>query len=421
MTSVPIIVVALLSVGLSGGPRATQGPDILVTMQVDRLVVEPGEVVTYSVRVDNVGDADSPHVGVTAHLPEHTSAGTEHCPDGTVEPDGDVCVHPEVPTPGAGDRAHQVVHSRSPLAAGDGFTLTFSVRVDDATLLGTVLDNHAHASTPLGEERSTASMQTVVADRVPRAVAGADAVGLSGTVVTDSYASSLGSYDATRSPSGGDVVSNGDIQLSGRVVMNGDAQPGPGHRVASSGRAVVTGSTTAAALPFALPPVDAEPYETNNANRLLCASGGACADAFFSSDTKAFRVSGRATVPPGAYYLCDLEVRGHLEVRGPVTFWIGSPDVCPMVRGVRFISGAVVEIASGRPRDFRVRVQGSALRETAVELRSRATFTGVVYAPASDLVIDGDAQVFGELTAGEVLTGTGGASFHVDRSLQGTP
>lgn len=411
---------ATLSV-VSGRPASAEhGAELLVTMQVDRMVVEPGGSLIYWVRVDNIGDDEAAHVRVTAHLPRHTTATTEHCGDGTIEPDGDVCVHPDGPTPGAGDTTHQVVSSRSPLPAGDGFTLAFSVGVDGDAPMGERLENHAHAATPFGEEHSTAPVETLVVGYVPRAVAGAEAVTLTGDFVTDGYKSSVGPYEVTHAPIGGDLASNADIRLAGTVLVNGDARPGPDHMVAVSGNAVVTGSTAPSFSAFALAPVNAAAYADRNANRLLCASPQACLDASFSTATRVLTVSGRAVVGPGAYYLCGLDVKGRLEVRGPATFWIGSPDACPGGGQVRVASGGLVVPDSGRPRDVHLRLQGSLTVGSALDLRSQASFTGVVYAPASDLVIGGGAQLFGgATTGGEMISGTGGGFLHRDRSLDG--
>lgn len=391
-------------------------PRLLVTTLVDRLVVEPGGRVAYAVRVDNVGDAETTHVRVTAHLPPHTRADSEHCPEGTVEPDGDVCVQPDVPTPGVGDEAHQVVHSRSPLGAGDGFTLRFGVRVDDDAPIGTHLRNHAHAAIALtGAEVTTAPVDTLVVDRVPRAAAADGSVSLSGNLVTDSFDSSLGPYEQTRSASGGNVAGNGDIHLSGTVVVNGDATPGPGHATTVDGSARVTGSTAPAPSAFTLNAVDATAYATRNANELLCAAPGSCDDATYSASTQVLTVAGAAFVRPGAYYLCRLEVKGRLIIEGPVTFWLGPPEACPAGGDARFSSAASVETGSGLPVDFHLRLQGSSAAGSVVET-SQAVFRGVVYAPASRLAVGGGAQLFGGATAA-ILTGSGSGALHLDRSL----
>lgn len=415
------ILAALLLVGGSpGSADVVEGPDLLATMQVDRLVVEPGGLVTYWVRVDNLGSADAAHVRVTSHLPEHTSAGSEHCPDGTFEPDGDVCVHPEVPTPGAGDRAHQVAHSRSPLPAGEGFTLAFAVRVDEGTPHGTVLETHAHAAAAGGPEHTTVTVRTVVVGRVPRAVAGSHGVSLAGTVTTDSYDPNLGPYEASRSLTGGNLASNGDIRLSGAVVVNGDATPGTGGGVRLEGAAVVTGSTAPAAAPFPLADVDAQAYAADNANRLLCAREEDCTDAGFSEATKVLTVAGHALVRPGAYHVCGLDIRGRVEALGPVTFWMAPPAACPGLTGARFVSGARIGPRSGQSRELHLRLEGAGAG-SIVDLTGRSGFTGVVDAPRGTVALGGGAAFFGGATAHEVVTGAGGVAIHVDRSLHPAP
>lgn len=409
------LVMALI---LPSAARAAE-PRLLVTMQVDRLVVSPGGTVSYAVRVDNVGDADATHVRVTSHLPEHTTAASEHCPDGTLEPDGDVCLQPEVPTPGAGDDTHQVVHSRSPLVAGDGFTLRFRVRVDEDAPLGTVLPNHAHASMPTGEEVSTPVVETLVVAFVPDAITGGDTVDLAGGAATDSFDSSAGTFDVTRTASGGHVASNGAIVVRGGSVVNGDATPGPGHTVTVEGDSKVTGSTAPASAEFLLHPADASRYASANANELLCAAPDDCTDAAFDPATATLRVRGSAAVSPGAYYLCSLEVKGRLVIEAPVTFWITAPDACPDGKGARLSSGARVEIDAQRPGELRVRLDGSAATFGRFEVTGGAAFTGSVYGPAASGVLEGGAELFGGMLVGSIATGAGGGHLHLDRSLHG--
>lgn len=408
------VVLVLPSAGRAAEAR------LLATAQVDRLVVEPGGSVSYEVRVDNVGGADADHVRVTAHLPAHTTAASEHCPEGTVEPDGDVCLQPEVPTPGAGDDGHQVVHSRSPLAAGDGFTFRFRVRIDDDAPVGELLRTHAHAAAPAGAEVTTAGLETRVVARAPRALAGGEALDLSGGVSTDSFDSSAGSFEETRAASGGDLASNGDITIGGTGVVHGDATPGPGSDVTLKGDARVTGSTRPADARFAAHDADAARYAERNANELLCAEAGSCRDSTFSASGPSLRVHGEAVVPPGAYYLCELDVKGRLVVEAPVTLWIAAPGACPQGNGVRFSSDATVEIDSGRPGELRVRLDADHVGAARFELRGGARFTGSLEGPSSVAVLDGGAELFGGLHVGSIVTGSGGGFLHLDRSLRGS-
>lgn len=416
-----VVGVASLITSVNHGPAdGALGPELLVTMQVDRLVVEPGGLVTYWARVDNVGDADAQNVRLLSHLPPRTTAASVQCPEGIIEPDGDVCFQPQIPTPGVGDDTHQVVHSRSPLAAGEGFTLTFAVRVDGDALPGTRLSNHAHASADAGVEEASAPVDTLVVGHVPRAMAAIESLSLSGAVATDSYDAGVGPYEETRSDSGGNLVANGDIDLVGEVLIRGDATPGPGHEVHLVGGAAVTGATIPAAEEFVVNPVDASAYEDRNANRLLCARTGSCTRATFDPVSRVLAVTGRAVVTPGAYALCSLDLRGTVETAGPVTFWMLAPERCPHDAGVRISSGAVVGPDSGLAREIHLRLQGSPVFSTSVDLGGGARFTGVISASASSVVLSGGAEVFGEVTAGRLLGGAGGGLLHRDRSLHET-
>lgn len=410
LTAALAISAAPTLIGVSAGPR------LVVTMVVDRLVVERGGLVTYGVRIDNVGNGPAATVGVTSHLPQRTEAATGQCREGAIEPDGDVCVHVEVPTPGIGEDVHQVGHTRVQLAAGSGFTLTFTVRVDHTAPVGTRLANHAHASLDAGPELDTAAVDTLVVAEVPDAVAGTRTMDLSGAITTDSYDSTIGPYALTRAATGGNLATNGDIALGGEVLVNGDATPGPGHAVTLGGAAQVTGSTAAATSEFVVNPVAADQYASSNANERLCATPGSCVNASFDPTSRVLAVTGSARVGPGAYFLCGLEVRGRLTFEGPADVWIGSPEVCLGGGNVLLRSAAVVETASRRPLDLRLRLQSGATG-TAVDLGGGATFIGTVYAPASHLEIHGGTELFGGATAGTLAVGAGGGRLHLDRAI----
>lgn len=393
-------VLAAVALPVPGAPAAP-GPEVTVTMFVDRVVVEPGGTIHYELTVENTGDADAPHVRVTSHIPEHTTAASRHCPEGTVEPDGDVCLQPEVQTPGGGDPAHQIVHSRAPFPAGAAFTLRFAVTVDAGTAPGTHLPNHAHAAVLLGDEQTSAGVDTVVVGTAPRGLFGRDTVSMSGQSVVDGT-----------DPSVARVGSNGDIVLSGGTRVEGDATPGPGHRVVLSGGATVTGSTEPAAEGVVLPDVVAAPHAARNDNGRICAEPGDCADAAYSDAERSLVVRGTARLRPGSYFLCRLDVAGTVAVDDGVTLWMGPGSACGGTTTFRLSSGGAVLTTSGRPGDFQVRIEGFA----SIEVTGRSALDGAVYAPRSAFTLDGGSRLSGTFTAGSVVATAGGAQVRLDAS-----
>jgi hypothetical protein len=115
---------------------------------------------------------------------------------------------------------------------------------------------------------------TVIAPSVlypySKALFGDVSVDGSGTIFTDSYISSGGSYasqatnyDATHGEyyagTKGSLGSNGDIDITGASTIYGNATPGPGGTVTTSGGVYITGSTAAATDPEPLPAPTYEP------------------------------------------------------------------------------------------------------------------------------------------------------------------
>lgn len=409
---------ALLTLFGSIPAEADPGAKLTVSMVVDKVAARRGDIIRYQVRVENVGDGVALDVEVDSHIPSQTTATTDACPEGTFEPDGDICFQPSVPTPGLGDSVHQVHHGFGLLGPGEGFSLQFAVRVNDDAVIGSHLPNHAHATATLEPQVTSASVDTLVVGATPRGAFGGIAVTFSGGAMTDSYDSSGGPYSVTRSASNGDIGSNGNIGISGGAVINGTATPGPGHTVTISNNSVVTGSTAPADELMVLNQIDATPYATNNDNARICANAATCTATTYSDATKSLTVSGDATLGPGAYYLCKLAIKGTLHIAGSVTIWMGSPVACgSKTSGAAIESAGVVDVVSGRPRDFQVRMQGSTSVSSNAILSSKSQFFGILYAPSSTLTLQGGAHLFGSAAAGSVAAGAGGGFIHFDRSL----
>lgn len=154
---------ALLALGsmlISPPAHALLGPSLAVHLSVDKGKAVPGETLEYVVRVTNVGDVEARRVEMTSHYPTETTAASTNCPEGTFEPDGDICIAPDVPTPGVGDPVHQVSFGFGPVAPGQTVTFTFAVRIDDDATIGRRLFNHAHASADLGPETTSNTVHT---------------------------------------------------------------------------------------------------------------------------------------------------------------------------------------------------------------------------------------------------------------------
>ncbi|HEX9683841.1 MAG TPA: hypothetical protein VGA13_12225 [Acidimicrobiales bacterium] len=399
----------------AAGQTEDDGPAVVATMLVDRPIATTGETIHYAVRVDNIGETTMDEVVVTSHYPVNTTAATQSCPEGTFEPDGDICVQPDVPVIGAGDITHQIVRSHSPLEAGDGFTVRFAVEVDDGAPEGSTLANHAHVQTSTSVELSTAPVDTLVVGFVPAGMVGLGSITFSGNAIVDSFDSASGSR--ITEDRDGHLASNGDIVLDGTNIVHGDARPGPdGGQVVISGASRVDGSTAPLPSPVVLKELDASAVATTNANRLVCRVATACQGVMWDPGARTLRVDGQLLLSPGAYHLCGLDVRGVLRAEGPVAIWIGGPEHCPGGSVVRLSSGGIADVDTGRTRDLQL-LADSRHGGLSVELRSQAVLLGIVYSPGARLLLSGGAALFGTAFAGEIVTGAGGVRIHVDRSL----
>lgn len=397
-------IVLLLAPGWANAEEPP-APRVRASLLVDRMVARPGDLVRYAIVVRNVGDADAPHVRVEAHIPEGTTASDEECPE-TIDPEGDVCLKIAFPTPGAGQAAHQIQHSRSPLPAGEMFVLRYAVRVDDDAGIGDRLPNDAHVWVGADLHDDAPLVDTLVVSDAARGAFGSTGVDISGGLSTSGFDSST----AAVVPRAGHVGSNGGIVVSGGSVIDGDATPGPGFAVQISNNSRVLGSTAPAPAVLALNAVDAQGHAAHNDDDRICAAEGSCSGDV-SLDGFDLVVSGTAILDPGSYFFCRLVVTGSLVSTAETTIWIGSAQRCPGGTEVRIEAEADVRPASGRPRDLQIRMQGA---QTA-RVSSHARLAGIVYGPAGRFELAGGSTLVGAATVGAVAVGSGGATIHVDR------
>lgn len=140
-----------------------------VAMAADRTTVRPGEHVTYTIRVRNVGTGEfRGELQVESHHPFWTTDSTTPCGELGVEPDPDhPCVNPPAPVPGSPtDDVHTARFSfGGPIARGDELTFSFRVRVNPGTPENTRIENHAHLDVLGDGEGPTTSNRVVVTVR----------------------------------------------------------------------------------------------------------------------------------------------------------------------------------------------------------------------------------------------------------------
>jgi hypothetical protein len=217
---------------------------------------------------------------------------------------------------------------------------------------------------------------------------------------TNSYKSRINTAPATFD-NRGNIFSNGDINLSKGVVINGDARPGIGCMVKRDSTVTITGSTSPLAFTLYFPMPDGSPYVTNNNN------------SHFGNSIKNGNlniVSGTVTVAGGNYYIGNMNIssQGRLVFQGPATLWVTGAITC---------SGGIA--TSGNvPSNFKIRMISGGNKNTA-------SFTGnsVIYCdyygPKSALTISGNADYWGRLIA-QSLDVSGSGDLHYDESTVST-
>lgn len=236
-----------------------------------------------------------------------------------------------------------------------------------------------------------------------KAVVGLSGIIMSGQASTDSYDSSLGSYDSQPHTAEGDIVTNGPISLSGNAYVNGDAHPGPDYPF--SGTPPVSGSYGTLQAPFTVDPippsvVSAAQATNDNSNILLNGEPytGGTAISLTSDDV--------LTLPGGTYYFTSILVTSdaEIDVTGPSTIYVDGGNVNLAGKGI---------INAGQPRDLLLYSTGS-----SISLSGQSACVGAIYAPTSSVTLTGQENFYGSIICGSNMD-SGQAKIHFDLDLLG--
>jgi len=203
---------------------------------------------------------------------------------------------------------------------------------------------------------------------------------IAGNATLDSYDSRVGPYGTGPIGSDADIGTNstaaGAVSLGGNADLNGDIYIGPGGNpntvVTSGGNAQVSGGVVVNASPVTLPPVTVPSTLTNSGT---------------------FNLDGQRTqtLAAGMYWFDSFRVAGQstLNTDGDVTIYVtGDVD----------INQAVVEAHNFDPTSLRIYVVG----QEEVTIAARSTYYGVVYAPESEIAIEGGSEVFGAAVGDDI-------------------
>jgi hypothetical protein len=231
-------------------------------------------------------------------------------------------------------------------------------------------------------------------------------ISVPGDPETDSYDSEKEIYVWSRAGDKGSICSDGPVTLEGGAIVRGDARSGKGFPVTLTGSSQVTGSRGQRLKPLNLPPVDASTAAATNDNSTLplIQKGNSWLSPVDGSGNFLLDAGKTYDMPAGTYYFKDLTLTGQstLNLSGQTKIYVtGKLDT----------SGGYVINSTQIPNNLQILMTGSTGRVTA-----KVDFYGVIYAPNTDVTIDGSANWFGA-TVGKTLTATGSGEIHYDESL----
>jgi hypothetical protein len=231
-----------------------------------------------------------------------------------------------------------------------------------------------------------------------------DCMDLNGGTYTDSYDSDSGTYAATMLLEGGDVGSNGCVNILGNAEINGDAGTASAGDLAIGGSAVVSGDTSTTAPMQVFDPVSADDIDYAEANNT--APGGLSGSYNFNPGNKSLRVNpgNTLTLANGIYYFSEMDISGDIVIPAGATVKIYIDG------DIQVQSMAEINIA-GQPIQLQIYSRGSLIR-----INGGAEVRSVVYAPDTEIRLTGGGDLYGAYV-GNIATDNGGSNFHYDRSL----
>jgi len=259
-----------------------------------------------------------------------------------------------------------------------------------------------------GDYRASARAIEVVAHLVPTSVFryalfGAAQLIVSGDVVTDSYDSASGAYDAATAGSDGDIGTNatatGGVTVDGSILVNGQVAVGPEVPDPSSvvdvngGSAIITGVPQFVSQPVAMPvpPVSIP-------------AGLTCSNLTVNGN-----VVHTLQSSVGVYCFDQLKVGGgaRLTADGPVIVYIKDSFSA---------TGSSVVGVEGDPTQLTMRFASNSSAKIENTLAGTTDFYGGIYAPETSFEVSGDTRIYGAVIA-KTVEASGNVLVHYDEAM----
>ena len=238
---------------------------------------------------------------------------------------------------------------------------------------------------------------------------------LPGSVI-DAYDSSEGAYDPANPLATARVSSNGAISVEGTerrpTIVHGSLTPGPQDTVTSTGFVTIEGSTDPGATTITLPTPAMPEMELgvgmvhSSPSPLIVPPGRRAHKYLELTSNTDTTFQGPATLILGSLALASGAELTFDTSGGPIRLWVTD--------GLVLGEGSSIVTSSTDPSQVNITVPG----ETAnpVQLYASSTFHGVIYAPATELVLSNPFEVFGAVVA-ETITFASAGQIHRDDYL----
>jgi predicted ribosomally synthesized peptide with SipW-like signal peptide len=201
----------------------------------------------------------------------------------------------------------------------------------------------------------------------------------------------------------GDIRSNDSISLNANTTITGNATPGPGKSINSSG--VVLGSRSAATNSWSVYPANTPPAASNN-SWISAHCTGNCT---FNASARTLTMNGTSLLTPAtltldptsnqSFSLCNLTMSGFSTISVPVatsktyTIYIDDPANCSSGGGNVSISGnsTISNLNATAPSSLQLEVVGNSGTSTSVSISPSSLVSTptamTVYAPQSAVTL----------------------------------
>jgi len=226
-----------------------------------------------------------------------------------------------------------------------------------------------------------------------------------GGVITDSYNSTEGPYNALSAYDNGDLCSGRDIKIGGSFEVNGDVMAGFGYEVTVAGNAGdVTGITTNNSGGVEGPEVEIGDFEYHNDNTTIGRTSDGKSPWYKSTAQIDIQSQSYLTLAPGTYVFDSIKLAGGATIRvtGPTTIY---------VKGDIAAGGGAITNVTQDPHNLTIMSLGE-----NVKVSGGAGFYGSIVAPDATVVLGGTSDYYGAVIGQTVEMG-GDFVFHVDESL----